>query len=360
VTRVEKFRKQMTEENIDGFLITQPENRRYLSGFTGSAGVLIITQHKQVLATDSRYYEQVRQECPDWELAEVGYDFAGNMLELLRGLELGARRVGFEATHIGVATLHSWERALLGRLVLVHTEGFVEELRMQKDAGEVARIKKAVALADEAMNHVTAWLHPGMTELQVAWELERYMRTHGASAMSFEPIVASGPNSAKPHARPTDRSLQKGEPIIIDMGCVVDGYCSDLTRTICLGEPGDDKYLAVWNTVLAAQQAAIKGAKADMTGDGVDKLARDIIDGADYGDNFGHGLGHGVGLAVHENPRFSFIYSDEIPAGAVMTIEPGIYVSDWGGVRIEDMVLVQKEGVEVLTRVPKEPVFYRE
>ena len=354
--RLEKLREAMAAENIDGFLITQPENRRYLSGFTGSAGILIITQDQQALATDSRYYEQVRQQCPTWELIEVGYDFAGNMLELLRKLGLGGRRVAFEAGHLNVATLHAWERALLGRLILVHTEGFVEEIRMRKDDQEVAHIKKAVVLADEAMAHIAAWMQPGMTEKEVAWELESYIRTHGAQAVSFEPVVASGPNAAKPHSRPTDRRLQAGEPIILDFGCVVEAYCSDITRTVCLGEPADDQYLAIWNVVLQAQQAAEQGAKADMTGEAVDKIARDLIKQADYGDYFGHGLGHSLGLAIHENPRFSFTYPHPIPAGAIMTIEPGIYIPGWGGVRIEDMVLVQPEGVEILTAAPKKAI----
>jgi Xaa-Pro aminopeptidase len=331
--RLENFRQQMAEADIDGFLITQPENLRYLSGFTGGEGVLIITTDKQVLATDSRYYEQVRQQCPDWELAEVGYDFVGNMLELLRGLGLGARRVGFEAGNVSVATLHAWERALLGRLILIHAEGFVEHLRTRKDDEEIARIKKAVALADEA-----------------------YMRTHGAEAVSFPPIVAGGPNSARPHAEPTDRPLQKGEPIIMDFGCVVEGYCSDMTRSVCFGEPADDRYMEVWNIVREAQQTALQGAKADMTGVEVDKLARDVIDQAGYREYFGHGLGHSLGLSVHENPRYSYIYPHEVPARAVMTVEPGIYIPGWGGVRLEDLVVVRDEGVEILTKSPKEAV----
>lgn len=354
--RLEKFRALMAEEKLDGFLVTQPENRRYLSGFSGSNGVLIIAKEKQVLATDSRYYEQVRQQCPAWELAEVGYDFPGNMLELLRQLELGGRRVGFEAQHVSVSTLYAWEQALLGRLTLVNTEGFVESLRMRKADDEVANIKKAVALADEAWTYITGWMRPGMTEAQVAWELESYMRTHGAQAIAFEPIVASGPNSAKPHARPSDRVIQAGEPITLDFGCVVDGYCSDITRTVSLGEPADQKYLEIWNTVLRALQAAVQGAKAGMTGEAVDKIARDIIKAADYGDYFGHGLGHGVGLAVHEGPRYSFTYPHEVAAGAVMTIEPGIYIPDWGGARLEDMVVVGDDGTEVLTGAPKEAI----
>jgi Xaa-Pro aminopeptidase len=356
MTRLEKFRQLMAEQKIDGFLITQPENRRYLSGFTGSSGILIITLERQAIATDSRYYEQVRQQCPDWELIEAGYDFVGNMLETLRQFELGARRVGFEPGHLTVATLNSWERALKGRLVLVDTEGFVEALRMQKDEREVASIKKAVALADEALVHITQWMRPGMTEQQVAWELESYMRMHGASALSFEPIVASGPNSAMPHARPTDRVLQAGEPITMDFGCVVEGYCSDLTRTVCLGEPADDKYLLVWNTVLIAQEVAEDGARAGMTGEQVDKLARDVIAQAGFGDYFGHGLGHGVGLAIHEGPRFSFTYPHEVPDGTIITVEPGIYIPGWGGVRIEDMALVNNGQLEVLTAAPKQAV----
>ncbi len=354
--RLEKFRAVLEQENLDGFLVTQPENRRYLSGFTGSNAVLIISGERQIVATDSRYYEQVKQQSPDWELAEVGYDFAGKLLELLREAGLGGRHVGFEAQHVSVATLHAWERALLGRLMLINTEGFVESLRMHKEAEEVDRIKKAVALADAAWDYISHWMKPGMTELQVAWELESYMRTHGAEALAFESIVASGPNSAKPHARPTTRVIQAGEPVTLDFGCVVEGYCSDITRTVSLGEPSDARYLAVWQTVLAAQQAAVRGAKGGLTGEAVDKLARDIIEEAGYKEYFGHGLGHGVGLAVHEGPRYSFTYPHEVYSGAVMTVEPGVYLPDWGGVRIEDMVVVQDEGVEVLTRASKKAI----
>lgn len=355
--RLTKVRQIMAEVGLDGLLVTQADNRRYLSGFTGSNGVLIITKDKQVLATDSRYYEQVRQQCPGWELAEVGYDFAAKMLELLRGLELGARKVGFEAEHISVSTLYSWERALLGRLVLVNTEGLVGSVRMQKEEAEIAAIKKAVVVADAALAHLSGWMQPGMTELQVAWELESFMRTHGASALAFESIVASGPNSAKPHARPSERVIQAGEPITLDLGCVVEGYCSDVTRTICLGEPADEKYLTIWQTVRQALETAKQGAKAGMTGVAVDKLARDVIEQAGYKDYFGHGLGHGVGLNVHEGPRFSFTYPEEVPSGAVMTVEPGIYIPDWGGVRLEDMVVVRDDGLEVLTAAPKEAVW---
>ena len=354
--RIQKLRQKMANESLDGLLVTQPDNRRYLSGFSGSNGILIISKERQGLATDSRYYTQVRQECPDWELLEVGYDFAANMLELLREFGLGGLRVGFEAGNVSVSELHRWERALTGRLILVNTENIVEELRMEKDEGEIIRIKKAIALADETMLHITNWLHPGVTEQETAWEIESYMRTHGASALSFEPIVASGPNSAKPHARLTNRRLQMGDPLTIDIGCVVDGYCSDITRSFCLAKPADDRYQSVWNTVLQAQEAAIAGAKANLPGADVDGIARDVIKQAGYGEYFGHGLGHGLGVAVHESPRFSFIYSGTVPTAAVMTVEPGIYIPGWGGVRIEDVVLVRENAAEVLTNAPKEMV----
>jgi len=354
--RLEKFRRKMEKIELDGFLVTQPHNRRYLSGFTGSNGVLIITKDKQALATDFRYYEQARRQCPDWELIEVGGVFTEKMLEMLRKMGLGGRRVGFEPADLRVSTLLKWEQALEGRLVLVHTENFVEELRMQKDEGELAGLKKAIALADEAYRRIAAWLQPGLTERQIAWELEVYMRAHGAEALSFEPVVASGPNSALPHAKPSGRIIQKGEPITMDFGCVVGGYCSDLTRTVCLGQPADEQYLTVWNKVLEAQEAALTGAKAGMTGVEVDALARDVINAAGHKEHFGHSLGHSVGLFIHEAPRFSFLYDEKIPAGAVVTVEPGIYIPGWGGVRIEDIVLVNEDGVEVLTTAPKEAV----
>lgn len=357
--RLEKFRQKMKDMDLDGFLMTQPHNRRYLSGFTGSSGVLIISREKQAIATDFRYYEQVRQQCPDWELIEVGSDFPKQMLEVLRQMELGGRRVGFEPADVSVSTLHKWEQALAGRLVLVHTENFAEALRAQKDAAEIASLKKAMALADEAYEYMTGWMQPGMTERDVAWELELYMRTHGAEALAFDPIVASGPNSALPHAGYSERVIQAGEPITMDFGCVVDGYCSDLTRTVCLGQPADDRYLTIWNKVLEAQQAALDGAKAGMTGVEIDALARDIINEAGHKEHFGHSLGHSVGLYIHESPRFSFLYDEKIPAGAVVTVEPGIYLPGWGGVRLEDIVLVKTDGVELLTHASKKAVLLK-
>jgi len=355
-TRLERLRSKMAELKLDGLLITQAENRHYISGFTGSNGVLIITPTQQILATDSRYYQQVKEQCPTWQLEQVGYNFTATMLELLRKVELGGRKVGFESHVITVAELQQWEQAIKGQLILVHTNGLVEGLRMQKEAGELVALRKAIAVADNTMRYITAWIKPGMTEMQVAWEIESHMRLQGATGMAFEPIVGSGPNGAKPHGRPSAKVIEAGEPIVLDFGCVVDSYNSDITRTICLGEPKDERYLKVWHTVLEAQQKSVAAAKAGMTGVDVDKVARDIIDGAGFKEYFGHGLGHGVGLAVHESPRFSFMYPHEIPAEAAVTSEPGIYLPGSFGVRIEDIVLVHADYTETLTTAPKEPV----
>lgn len=357
--RLTRFRELMARRNLDAMLVTQPENRLYLSGFTGSAGVLIVTPEQQAIATDFRYYQQVKTQSPNWELIQVGYDFVGKMLDVLRGLGLGGRSVGFEAGHVSVDQLQSWERALKGHVRLINTVHLVEDMRVSKDEEELKAIRRAVDLADEAIAHIYDWMQPGMTELQVAWELETVMRRNGANRVSFDIIVASGPNGALPHLRPTERVIQAGEPVIIDLGCVVDGYCSDVTRTVCLSNPRDDKYEEAWNLVFRAQERAEAGLKAGIRGVDADRLARDLIVEASYGDYFGHGLGHGVGLAIHEDPRLSFTYSDEIPSGTVVTVEPGIYLPGWGGVRIEDMVVVGEDGVEVLTGAAKVSVLDR-
>jgi Xaa-Pro aminopeptidase len=359
ITRLARLREMMAQASLDGLLVTQPENRRYLSGFTGSAGVLIITSEWQAIATDFRYHQQVQTQCPAWNLIEAGYDFEDKMLDVLRAMKLGAKSLGFEAGYASVDQAERWVRALKGRIKLVSTTHFVEDMRLSKDDGEVEAIRRAVALADEALGHTCEWLQPGMTEREVAWELESFMRTHGASAVSFELLVGSGPNGALPHLHPTGRAIQAGEPIVMDLGCVVDGYCSDVTRTVCLGEPKDSRYLELWNLVLKANETARAGVKAGITGVEGDKLGRDVIDDAGYGKYFGHGLGHGVGLAIHEGPRFSFAYPDRIPVGAVMTVEPGIYMPGWGGIRIEDMILVREDGVETLTSAPKVPILDR-
>jgi len=350
--RLTKLRQSLTEKEVDALLISQPENRRYLSGFTGSAGWLVVTAKRAVLVTDFRYYEQVGREAPDWELARI----TDNIQKLLPDLfsSAGVRRLGFESQHVTVDQLATWTQATDG-IEWVPLKDTVESVRMVKDEGEIEAMRRSVALTDEAMAYALETIRPGMTELQVAWLIESHMRTHGASKVAFDLIVAAGPNGALPHAHPGERAIQAGDPIVFDLGNVVDGYCSDLTRTVCLGEPSA-KYLAVFDIVLRAQQAAEAAIRPGMPGMEADAVARDLIAAAGYGDQFGHGLGHGVGLAVHEKPGAGRLSTDTLQAGMSLTVEPGIYLPGDFGVRIEDLVIIREGGVEILSRAPKQAV----
>jgi Xaa-Pro aminopeptidase len=351
--RLAQVRHLMQEQDLELLLVSQAENRRYLSGFSGSAGLLLITEELALLITDFRYYVQAREQAPEFQLVEAPKSLRETLATQLEALSV--ERVGFEAHAVTVENLRQWREAAPQGIDWQTTSGLVEQLRQVKDANEVASLKEAVRIADEAFVHLEDWIHPGVTEREVAWELEVYMRTHGASKLSFDTIVASGANGAKAHALTSQRPIEIGDPIVIDMGCVYNGYCSDVTRSFCLYEASEE-YLEVWDTVLEAQLTAEQQITAGMSGVEADAIARDIIYGAGYEGKFGHGLGHGVGLAIHEPPRASFTSKDTLQPSTILTVEPGIYVPDWGGVRIEDMVVVTKEGCEVLTQAPKRPV----
>ncbi|NLD71527.1 MAG: aminopeptidase P family protein [Chloroflexi bacterium] len=350
--RVTRLRAILADTHLDAFLVTQPENRRYLSGFSGSAGVLIITPEEALLATDFRYYEQVRQQAPDFTLVEVTDKTPPVLAERLAAL--GARRVGMESQDLTVDIYSQWQEAM-PNIEWVPLTGVVEGLREVKDADELATIEEAVRIADRAMEHIYDWIRPGVTEQEVAWELEVHMRTHGAERLSFNTIVAAGPRGAMSHAVPTERPIGRGEPIVIDMGALYDGYCSDLTRSFCIGE-ATDEYLRIWDTVLRAQRTAEEGIRGGMIGSEADALARDLIYGEGFEGKFGHGLGHGVGLAIHEGPRAARTATGALRPGAIVTVEPGIYDPAWGGIRIEDMVVITEDGCRVLTGVARRPV----
>ena len=354
-TRVQRLREKLAAENVDALLITTSGNRRYVSGFTGS-GYLIISQEHAMLATDFRYWEQMGRQSADFELIKMTQ---GDMKVWLPPIlkKIGARTLGFESHDISYA-MHETLKAAVGgmpageRPALKPTSDAVEGMRIFKDDQELAIITRAVEIADHAFETVAAGLEPGMTERQIAWELEKSMREQGAEGTSFSLIVAAGPNAALPHHRPSDKQLQMGEPLIIDMGARLHGYCSDLSRTVCLGKP-DKQFRRVYDIVLAAQETAIAAVQSGMTGHQGDKLARDVIEKAGHGDHFGHSTGHGVGLDIHENPRVARNASHELSDGMIFTIEPGVYIPGWGGVRIEDIVILENGKARDITRAHK-------
>jgi Xaa-Pro aminopeptidase len=268
--------------------------------------------------------------------------------------DLSIKRLGFESQHLTVEQLDTLCKATEG-VEWLPLKDTVEKIRAIKDQHEIDALRRSAALNDDAFAHLLDVIEPGMTEREAAWEIEAYMRNHGASKVAFDLIVAAGPNGALPHARPGDQAIQPGAPVVVDIGCVLDGYCSDMTRTFCLGEPSA-RYLEVWNVVLQAQDAAKAVLRAGTTGVEADAAARDLIAEAGYGDYFGHGLGHGVGLAVHEGPRASRLSEDTFEAGMSLTVEPGIYLPGEFGVRIEDLVIIGDDDIEILSNTPKRAV----
>ena len=352
--RLVRLAAQLPEQELDALLISAPKNRRYLSGFTGSAGYLLVTPQRHVLFTDSRYTEQAGNQSPHFEVIQTNPGF-GWLLEALK--ETGVKRVGFESDHMTVASYNRVLDAIkeeedLNRLSLIATSGITDELRVFKDRDELAQLQKAIDASDRAMETVCPTIQAGMTEKEVAWRMEAAMREFGADNISFDTIVAAGPNGATAHHRADDTVIQAGEPIVIDMGAQVNGYCSDITRTVVVGEP-DEMFHKIYNIVLGAQLTAINTVRPGLTGEECDALSRDIIAEAGYGDNFGHSLGHGVGLAVHENPRVGPTAENVLEPNMVFTVEPGIYLSGWGGVRIEDIVILGEDGATVLSKAGK-------
>ena len=353
-SRLEKLRTKLEERDLDAFLVSTAENRRYVSGFAGSAGYLVVSRDQAFLATDFRYTEQAAHQSPNFQVVKSGRDWSW-LVELLNANPY--RRIGFESQHLTVETYRQLSKSLKElppkhRPTLVAAPGTVESLRTVKDEEELALLQKAIDVADAAMESVATTIVPGETEIQVAWRLEKAMRESGAESLSFDTIVAAGPNGAMPHHMPTDRPIAIGEPVVIDMGAKVNGYCSDITRTICVGEP-DERFKATYDIVLGAQLTAIATVRAGMNGEQADNLSRVVINEAGYGENFGHSLGHGIGLEVHEYPGVGAKSNHVLQEGMVFSIEPGIYLSGWGGVRIEDLVLLGSDGAKVLSKATK-------
>ncbi len=360
-SRIEKLRAKLDDMGVDGMIVSHNADQRYLTGFSGHAdfdSVILISKNDARVVTDFRYWTVAEHEAPNLKLVKT----ERGTFELPQAIaqfasENDLHTLGFEAQHVTVYRFREWQKAL--RKVgakLKPTADVIKSLRAWKEQDEIEKIRAAVKLTDDAFSHLLKHIRVGMTEKEAAWIIEAYMREHGAERLAFDPIIASGPNAALPHAEPSDRPLQAGEPITIDIGAQVNGYNSDMTRTITLGH-ATEKFNEIYRIVLKAQLAVEKKARVGMTGKQVDKLARRIIDKAGYEKAFGHGLGHGVGRLVHEFPRAGKTYKkDIIEPNMLLTVEPGIYIPDWGGVRIEDLVVFREDGMEVLTQSTKEPL----
>jgi Xaa-Pro aminopeptidase len=347
--RLRRLRQHLDERGVDGLLVTGGINRRYLSGFTGSSGYLLITRDEAVLFSDFRYRTQAPQQAPDYVFVEHGLKPEESIRD--KAHELGVKKLAFEDHDLTVAGHRTMAEALAG-IELVPAGKLVEAVRMVKDDSELAVLRDACAIADRAFRHIMDVLKPGMTEKEVALELEFFMRKEGAAGTSFDTIVASGERSAMPHGKASDRVMAPGDFVTLDFGALYDGYCSDLTRTVVLG-PATDRHREIYGIVLEAQQAVLEGIRPGMTGREADKIARDIIERYGYGDCFGHGTGHGIGLDIHEEPRLSMGGDVLLVPGMVVTVEPGIYIPGFGGVRIEDDILITENGAELLTHAPK-------
>lgn len=353
-TRLAALQKRLRRKKYDALLVTEPYNRRYLSGYTAAdhgigetAGVLLIpATGKPYLLTDSRFVLQAEEEAVGFEVVLYPRGLASLLKKILP--RVGIATLAFESLYMLHATAGRLAKVLADVDVqLVATTGMIERMRVVKSEDEIALLKKSVLRNEQVFNLVYNTIEPGMSEREIALALELTMHELDAERPSFETIVAFGENGAKPHAVPGDRILKSGEIVLIDMGLVLDGYCSDMTRTVVAGKP-DALYLERLRVVRQAQLAGIVAIRPGVTCHEVDLAARQVIDDAGYGKYFGHALGHGVGLAVHEDPRLSSRSRKKLRPGMVVTVEPGIYIPGWGGIRLENMVVVREDGAEVL------------
>jgi Xaa-Pro aminopeptidase len=349
VSRTDRVVELLRARELDSLLVTDLVNVRYLTGFTGTNGACIVTPDERLFFTDFRYVEQARKQVPEYERIVAGRDMLGDLSGRLRG------RVGFDDEHMSVAAHRKLSEKLPDGAPLVPAGGLVEELRAVKDASEVAAMRAAAELSTAAFESLRERGLARRTERDVALQLVRFMEDSGAEGPSFRPIVAAGEHGAHPHAVPRDVGIPNGTLVVIDMGAMVDGYCSDCTRTLATGSL-DDGALAIYELVLRAQAESLAAARAGAASKDVDAVARQIIDAAGHEEHFGHGLGHGVGLEVHEAPRLAKTAEGALEAGNAVTVEPGVYVPGHVGVRIEDLVIVTDGEPDILTGFPKELV----
>ncbi|GAC1568353.1 MAG: Xaa-Pro dipeptidase [Ktedonobacteraceae bacterium] len=362
---LEQLRAWLAREGLDAFLVTQPQNRSYLSGWLNddseNAGMLLVGQQQQALFTNALYKEIAGKEAAGWQmLLPKAREYAPAIVEFAKANDW--KSIGFEASAITVA---EFEKICIEAKDSVtfqaFEESYVDQLRQVKQDNELRLLKRAIAITDETFAHICQWIAPGMTEKEVQWEILRFMVALGADEAAFESIVASGPNGSMPHAHAGQRRIQRGELITIDMGARYQGYCADMTRTICLGAPAEKRMVEVYNAALRAMKTCEAGICAGMTGKEADALARDVLEAEGFGEYYVHSTGHGVGLQVHEGPSLSQHAPDDarLPAGSVVTVEPGVYIPGWSGTRVENCVLVTERGCEVLTQSPTDLVIER-
>lgn len=348
--RIARIRDILKNINADGIIAYSPENRRYLSKFTGTTGYVIIGMNNAGFVTDFRYTEQAALQCKGYEIIKNENSLTEYLADTISKYNI--KNLAYEDDYMTVGFYDKLKEKLfdVNMIPLKESSG---EIRIIKEEEELENIKKAAEITDLAFSHILGYIKPGITEIDIALELEYFMKKNGASGNSFDSIVASGLRSSMPHGVATDKKINNGDLLTIDFGCVYNGYCSDMTRTIVVGKANEEQK-KIYNIVLKAQKEALLHIRAGVSGKDVDKVARDIISEAGYGDNFGHGLGHGVGLAIHEEPRLSPMGNRVLEKNMVVTNEPGIYISGFGGVRIEDLVAVGEDGPVVFSKSPKE------
>jgi Xaa-Pro aminopeptidase len=350
--RRDRLRSLLRKKRIDSLLVTNFTNVTYLTGFTGDDSYLLVTEHGAIVLSDSRYVQQLAEECPDVDVAirRTGVEMADAVRKAVRSLK--THRLGVEAASMTMA-VHRRLEEKLSRVELVPTEGLVEQLREIKDRQEIRVIRDAVQLAQRAFGVIRSSLRPDQTEKEIAYNLEHQIRLFGGTGCSFTPIVGVGPRAALPHATLSDRCVGDSDFVLIDWGALAGGYLSDLTRILVTGKISP-KLERIYGVVLRAQRAGIAAIRPGVPMKDVDHAARSVIEDAGFGKRFGHGLGHGIGMEIHESPRLASNQDRPLKTGMVITVEPGIYLPGWGGVRIEDDVLVTRTGHEVLSTVPKE------
>jgi Xaa-Pro aminopeptidase len=350
--RAGRLRERLGDAGCEALLVTKLVNIRYLTGFTGSAGLLLVRPDELVFVSDGRYGEQAAAQLAAAGV-EARIEISGTeQQQLVAGAAAGVERLGLEADAVTWAAQRRYASDWFPQAELVPTEGVVDGLRLVKDAGEVARIEAAAHIADEALARIRPRLAEGPTEEEFGLELDTEIRRLGASGTSFETIVAAGPNGAMPHHRPGARPIAEGDLVVLDFGALVDGYCSDMTRTVSVGDPGPEAR-RVWDVVRDSQWAGREAVRAGADCAAVDRACREVIAAAGWADSFVHGTGHGVGLEIHEEPRVAASARDTLEPGSVVTVEPGVYLPGVGGVRIEDTVVVTPDGSDPLTAFPK-------